>query len=412
MFKVNWKYIETNTKRIREQWEEAWKNLDTLPSIDTATATLVLKIMFERTCADLLEHFKDASKVFPTVQGYAGRLANVKNLWWLDHATAGINGWGTLDWFSSRLVKHSMPFNNEAEARARAAMKVRYKPTVTQQGQRWLTTWTGLAEASTHFVVFQNGLPFMLLPLEDGCWGEPKRNGDAIQVEMVNALTVQRKGQDWYYWAGLIPKELVQAQTPITLDKPFRGATCMQPYTLEQVITNIKLKRLCIAATGRMAPARMSQHTDWRESKYDMGPLWPFAMCNSAAYENYPIASYNFAQQLLPFGINVPVSTVVENALNAENPDIEHDLWEGDETIDSTKEIQQALVKIYGPAVLPKFGVDCDLGPETVLAVHRFQINWNRVNSQDRIQVDGVPGVETCKRLQKALAMGTRFVPI
>lgn len=413
MPKVNWKYIETNTKQIREKWKEAWANLDTLPSIDKATAQLVLGLLFDRTCVDLLEHFKDAPKVFPTKQSYVGRLANVKNLWWLDHATAGINGWGTLDWFSSRFVKHVLSFKTEAEAEAKAAQKAKYNAAVYARGGKWVVEWKGLAEASTHFVAFQDGTPFMLMPLEDGCWGEPKRNGDAIQIEMVNALVVHRKDQDWFYWAGRIPEEIVRAQSPMMLDKPFRGAMHMQPYTLEQVITNIKLKRLCIAALDqRLVLTRMSQHTDWRESKYDMGPLWPFDLCNSAAFENYPVTSYNFAQQLVPFGIKVPVSTVVENAPNAEDPDTEHDLWEGDDTIDSTKEIQRALVKLYGPAALPKFGIDGDLGPETVVAVHRFQLNWNRLNSQDRINVDGVPGVETCKRLQKALAMGTQFVPI
>lgn len=413
MFNIDWKNLQKNANQIRDQWTAAWTALDSMPSLSKDTAIDTLALLVKRTHLDLFEHFKDAAKVFPTKQCYEGRLAKVKNLWWLDHATAGINGWGTLDWFSSRFVKHVLPFKTEAEAEAKAAQKAKYNAAVYARGGKWVVEWKGFAEASTHFVVFQDGTPFMLLPLDDACWGEPKRNGDAVQVEMVNALVVHREDQHWNYWAGRIPDEMVKAQTPMMLDKPFRGAAHMQPYTLEQIITNVKLKRLCIAALDqRLAPARMSQHTDWRESKYDMGPLWPFGLCNSAAFENYPVTSYNFAQQLVPFGIKAPVSTVVENAPNAEDPDTEHDLWEGDNTIDSTKEIQQALVKIYGPAALPKFGVDGDLGPETVVAVHRFQVNWNRLNSQDRIKVDGVPGVETCKRLQKALAMGTQFVPI
>jgi hypothetical protein len=67
------------------------------------------------------------------------------------------------------------------------------------------------------------------------------------------------------------------------------------------------------------------------------------------------------------------------------------------------------LVKIYGDKALPKFGPDGFMGLETTTAVRHFQEDWNRNNPDDRIKVDGVPGTQTCKRLEKALELGTQF---
>src|SRR5512136_2444949 len=163
MFQIDWKNLEKNAQSIRDAWAESWASLDTMPSITAEVAQNILDVLIERTHLDILEHFNDASKVFPTKQGYSDRLLKVNNLWWVDHATAGISGWGTLDWFSSRLVKHSLPFNTEEEANAKAAQKAKYHATTYARGGKWVVEWMGLAEASTHFVVFQDGRPFMLL---------------------------------------------------------------------------------------------------------------------------------------------------------------------------------------------------------------------------------------------------------
>jgi hypothetical protein len=412
-----WEDILYDPDTIRSEWEERWTRLSAGP-VSADYAKLILAALWKRTHLDICRHYqanKDDSykRLFPTVQGYRNRLVKVENLWWVDHATAGVNGWGTLDWFSSKRRQHSEAYTNKIEAVSRATLK---RGSCVEKNGKYIVTWTGLAEAVTHLVVFPDGTPFMLLPLDDGAWGEPKRNGDAIQIEMVNPLVVHRDSEDqmWHFWAGPIPKEMTDHQQPITLDKPFRGARYMMPYTYEQVVTNVKLKRLCYAILGkRMALQRMSQHTDWRESKYDMGPLWPFDLCNKAAFENYPIESYNFVMQVEGLTAKMPPVTDMTEVTVHEQEIIDiktlPDSDSEDHTLASVRDVQETLVKLYGPAVLPKYGADGDLGAETTAAVERFQKDWNRFRSSDRIKIDGVPGVNTCARLIEALASGNRF---
>ena len=196
----------------------------------------------------------------------------------------------------------------------------------------------------------------------------------------------------------------------------------MMPYTWEQVITDIKLKRLCVAATQtkvddkwgmRMHPDRMSDHTDWRRSKYDMGPLWPKDLVNQAAFDTHPIEEYSFVQLFVkaPGMDAVADSEELEQAYlyAAKAEDIDHDLHDDDTTIDSVMDIQNVLIRIYGDDILPRYGADGAMGAETTGAVKWFQRDWNRYQREDQIKVDGVPGVETLARLKKAVALDARF---
>lgn len=399
------KHLQTEAKAIREEFAERWVAAGAgALSVDDAQRTLDL--LYDCTHLDILEKLPDYTTFFPTPQCYTGRLLKVESLWWLDHATAGVNGWGTLRWFSGKPVAHVEVFTDRAAAEAVAKKR---KSKVVEKDGRFSVTWTGLAGACTHFIAFADGTPFMLLRLGDGAWGEPKRNGDAIQIEMVNALVCHLKGHDWCFWAGKLPQDIVTVQRPEALEKPFRGATHMLPYTWQQVITNIKLKRLCAAALpGRMARQRMSQHTDWRDSKYDMGPLWPLDLVNDAVFENYPIESYSFMQRFVQApGADAVVDLAelkeLERRATSDKPEEDIDRWDSDETLDNTTEVQQALIDLYGPAALPKYGADGDMGAETTTATQHFQEDWNRNHTTDRIRVDGVPGTETRKRLVKAL---------
>lgn len=411
------KHLRDHAKEIREQFAELWEKAGVGP-ITPAQAQNTLDVLYDRTHLDILETIKDYTDYFPTVQCYPGRLTAVDALWWLDHATAGITEWGTIRWFSSRKVTHLEKCTDKAAAEALAK---RRGGTVVEKKGVFFAQWIGLPGACTHFVVSATGIPFMLLRLFDGAWGEPKRNGDAIQVEMVNALVCHLNGHDWCYWAGKLPPALLAVQRPEALEKSFRGATHMLPYTWEQVITNIKLKRLCVAATmrpggARMSRQRMSQHTDWRESKYDMGPLWPLDLCNDAAYETYPIDSYSFMERFVKAPgadavVNINELHALEEQAASETDDV--DRWDADETLNNAQEIQQALVDLYGPAILPKYGVDGNLGAESTTATKHFQQDWNKHQPTDRIKVDGVPGTETRKRLVQALhADGFRTTPL
>lgn len=399
------KHLQTEAKAIREEFATLWEAAGS-GALAPEQAQKTLNLLYDRTHLDILEKLSDYADFFPTPQCYAGRLLKVRDVWWLDHATAGINGWGTLRWFSGKPVSHTERFTDRAAADAVAKKR---KSKVVEKDGAFFVSWTGLAGACTHFIAFADGTPFMLLRITDGAWGEPKRNGDAIQIEMVNALVCRLKGLDWCFWAGKIPPALVAIQPPEALEKPFRGATHMMPYTWQQIITNIKLKRLCNAALpDRMARSRMSQHTDWRESKYDMGPLWPLDLCNDAAFENYPIESYSFMQQFVQAPgadaiVDLSELKELERLAGSDKPDEDVNRWDHDETIDNTTEVQQALVDLYGPAALPKYGVDGDMGAETTNATRHFQEDWNRNHSTDRIRIDGVPGIETRKRLARAL---------
>jgi hypothetical protein len=407
-----WDDLRDKATEIREEWTFLWAQAG-LKLLTQAEAQRTLEVMWLRSHLDILEHMPGYMKYFPTTQLYNDRLMRDQSLWWVDHSTAGVNGWGTLGWFSAKPRKHTKKFTSKTKAEAYAK---RRKGKVYEKNDKYYVSWTGKAGASTHFVVHTDGTPFYLVKIEDGCWGEPKRNGDGIHVEMVNALVVRRKGNTWNYWAGPLPEKILEVQTPVTLDQKFRGATHMLPYVWEQVIANIKLKRICIAATGganvRMAKDRMSQHTDWRSTKFDMGPLWPFDMCNNAAFENYPIEDYDFVQQF----VRAPgMDRVVDPeeleliAANAESEDEDHDVFDEDESIESTKEIQDALIKLYGSEILPKWGADGMMGTETTTAARHFQTDWNKNQPDDRIKVDGIPGTQTCGRLEKALEMGQQF---
>ena len=414
-----WDDLLAREDEIRAEFEIMWERAGSGP-ITQEDAIKTLKLLYERSHLDIYHNMRpEYRKYFPTKQGNRNRLKNVQDLWWVDHGTAGVNGWGTLGWFSSMPRTHAKKFSDKTKAKAYAK---RRKGKVKEKKGKYIVTWKGLACAVTHFVVFANGLPFMLLPLNDGCWGEPMRNGDGIHVEMVNALVCKLKGHYWHYWAGRIPQKVLDVQKPEQLEKPFRGATHMMPYTWEQVITDIKLKRLCVAATQtkvddkwgmRMHPDRMSDHTDWRRSKYDMGPLWPKDLVNQAAFDTHPIEEYSFVQLFVkaPGMDAVADSEELEQAYldAAKAEDIDHDLHDDDTTIDSVMDIQNVLIRIYGDDILPRYGADGAMGAETTGAVKWFQRDWNRYQREDQIKVDGVPGVETLARLKKAVALDARF---
>lgn len=414
-----WEDLLKRETEIRAEFEEAWEAAGAGP-ITKEQAERTLKLLYERSHLDIYHEMRpEYRKQFPTVQGTRNRLKNVKNLAWLDHATAGINGYGTLGWFSSMMRNHAKKFSDKGKATAWAKYK---KGKVTEKKGKFIVTWEGLACAVTHFVVFANGTPFMLLPLNDGAWGEPMRNRDAIQVEMVNPLICKLKNGAWHFWAGVIPQKVLDVQKPEQLEKSFRGATHMMPYTWDQVVTDIKLKRLCIAATQtevdgkwgmRMHPDRMSVHTDWRRSKYDMGPLWPKDLVNQAAFDTHPIEEYSFVQNFVkgPGMDAVADSEEMEQAYlyAAAAEDIDHDLYDEDTTIENTTDVQNVLIRVYGDVILPRYGADGDMGYETTTAVRHFQQDWNRNFRDDLLKVDGVPGVETCARMKKALDLNNGF---
>jgi len=182
----------------------------------------------------------------------------------------------------------------------------------------------------------------------------------------------------------------------------------MQPFTKEQLINSITLKRVVLSALGeRLGPERMSQHSDWREGKTDMGMLWPHDEINDAAFALDPIPELDFIQQYEDFldeeGDIWDEADGWDTHDELNNPEYgqstpthDDDDDEDDDGFFDTDDVQRALVK-KGYSV----NVDGKMGPETRRAVKQFQADWNKAHPSDRIKVDGIAGPATCQRLQK-----------
>lgn len=293
-----------------------------------------------------------------TKQLTRNKLKLVKDLWWMDHFTGGLNPYSTVNTFLQRNV-------------------------------------------STHFVLDFHGRPLYVVPLMHGSWHEPRRNADAVSIEVVNpgALTQTNtpEGPVWNFWAGPLPRDLVQNLPPVRLPKPYRGVHALLPFTKDQIVNNLLLKRIVIAALpGRLIRERMTQHMDWRESKTDMGPLWPLADIAAAAFENDPIPEYRFIQEYED-GLEAPAH--IEPTMGDDHPDNPQYLNEPEDkffTEWGIKEIQEFLVLFMHYSV----NVDGVMGPKTAAAVKDFQIWWNKANPKDSLIVDGIPGPKTMKAMQ------------
>lgn len=374
-----WALVDTEGELAEVLFKKHWKQIEE-GSLTQDEAVECLNALFIYSHVRIRKHSAALAKNYPTKQYTPNRLANQEYLWWVDHFTAGISRWSTLNWFS-------------AEKRKK------------KNGQM------GLSGACTHFVQGYHDDPFYIIPLMHGSWNEPRRNKDSISIEHVNAGSLSQNPKnknEWRYWANALPLALVQELPPVILDKPYRGVRAMQPFTRDQIINNIKLKRLIITALhGKLDPSRMSQHSDWREGKPDMGVLWPFEDCNDAAFGVEPVRELDFIQNYDMFldeagDVWNEASTGWDTHNDSNNPEYgEHTPTHDDDPDDDpgkileTKEVQ-LLLSQKGYTVT----VDGIPGPKTRQAIKQFQLDWNKKNPRDAIKADGIPGPETCKRLK------------
>lgn len=353
---------------VKEMFEKA----DYQPlSIPDAEACLDALLVY--THMRIAEYSKPLRKLYPTKQFTPNRLKNVENLWWTDHYTGGISEMSTLNWFSSMKVK---------------------KPS----GK------TGYPGASTHFVLGRHGYPFYIIPICHGAWHEPARNADSLSIELVNPGALKRTSTGWVRQQGTLPQDMVSETPPVSIHPAYRGATGLMPFTTDQIINLIKLKRIVLSLVKpRLIPERMTEHSVWRATKLDMGPLFPFIEVNRAAFEHIPTAQYDFvkkAQSYLPPGIPIAALPTedAEECLNSEHgleTPTHDDDYDPQPKILSILEVQKILVeKGYYRGF-----VDGVYGPRTKQAVLAFQLARNN-NAQNKLTVDGIPGPATCQALQ------------
>lgn len=365
-----WAIVKDTGEQSQVTFRELWEKVAEKP-LTTDEACHCLNSLFLYTHKRIKEYNAVAASNYPTKQYTNLRLASLNHLWWVDHFTAGISAWSTLNWFSA------------------------------QKGPDGK-----LHGASTHFIQGFHGDPFYIIPLMHQAWHEPTRQ-DSIAIEHVNPGALKQVDGKWQYWAGDLPLSLVQELPPVLLAKPFRGVTAMLPFTKDQIVNNIKLKRVVLAAIpGKIIPERMSQHTDWRAGKTDMGPLWPFKECNAAAFSVEPILELDFIQQYETFldkqgdfwneasgDLGHPAdnpSYGISTPTHDKDPDPEVDKVLG------TKELQERLV-LKGYIVEETNIYDVN----TVKAVKQFQMDWNKKHPQDLLKVDGIAGPHTCAKLKE-----------
>jgi N-acetyl-anhydromuramyl-L-alanine amidase AmpD len=153
--------------------------------------------------------------------------------------------------------------------------------------------------ASAAFVVDLNGEPFLLIPFWEGKadWHEQALNSVCIGVETVNAGELRRQPDgSWTTWPNRWTKPYgLAASLPPQPVLDWRGARYMQPFTREQLITNLVIKRGLIAMyPGKIRPDLVLEHSTVREDKFDMGPLWPLAKLREAAFSQAPLNSFGF----------------------------------------------------------------------------------------------------------------------
>jgi hypothetical protein len=364
-----WKLVNSK-KTAEESFKSIW-NKAMERTITQEEACLCLDSLFLYSHKRIEEYSSELAKYYPTKQFTPGSLKNCDYLWWVDHYTAGISRWSTLSWFSAQKI--------------------------TKKNGK-----IGLAGACSHFVQGYHDYPFYIIPLMHGAWHEPKRNKDSISIEHVNAGQLKQHNGKWCYWpqnwTKEIPTKLVQELPPVTLDT---SRNTFQSFTLDQIINNINLKRIINAALpGKLDLSRLTQHSDWRKGKSDMGQLWPLKECNDSVFDFIPIKEFAFINRY--FDTLDIVGTIFEEKTiddEQENPEYgeetpTHDNDEDSEIVLSTKEVQEILRNLNYP-----IKVDGVPGSKTRETIRRFQERWNIEHSDNLLVSDGIAGPLTCEAL-------------
>jgi N-acetyl-anhydromuramyl-L-alanine amidase AmpD len=229
-------------------------------------------------CRELAPKFAD---YFPTRQySGPGGFNNKPNGWKqdepvgvCDHYTAGESAASAVKWFSS------------------------YNKWVIKGKKKY-------AGASSEFMVELNGAPLCLIPFWEGksAWHEPSLNGRCIGIEHVNVGWLKKRDDKFYWWYNgwKTPYRFAHSLPPVELETPWRGAQWMAPYTRQQLITNIVIKRALVTLYPGMRQSFFVGHSDFRDDKKDPGPLFPAAQLRQIAFERAPLTSYAIFNEYTP----------------------------------------------------------------------------------------------------------------
>lgn len=373
-----WALVKSQGDMARARFLVSWEKVGNGKVLKESDAIATLNDLFIYSHQRI--QAKGLDKYYPTQQFSKDKLLDVQDLWWVDHYTAGINAWSTVNWFSSRKNANGK-FNG----------------------------------ASTHFVQDYHGDPLYLVSLVNGAWHEPRKNRDGISIETVNAGRLHRNDKgNWAYWAGEVPLNLQNELPPTAVTPPYKGAEYLQPFTLDQLRNNILIKRLVRMALGeRLSSTRMSQHSDWREGKSDMGPLFPFAECNAGAFNEgmFPVDQLYIIQSFENSPLGKPEvledhAKVLED--NDKSPEYgTHTPTHDDDEPDHGKHV---LSVVEAKPYLNKLGFTS--GSSSLYdaafrqAVEMFQAAWNHkredLHPEVVLTIDGILGPKTTKALLEA----------
>ncbi len=318
-----------------------------------------------------------AEAEFPTKQYRGpGGLSNQPNGWRnstpigiCDHFTADVSLTGTLKWFSS-------------------------KEWPQQQGP------AKVAGASAAFVIDLDGTPYCLIDFWNGKadWHEPQLNGLCVGIEHVNAGELRRQldGTFTMWQNGWQKKYPLDAELPpLRVPNGWRGASYMMPYTREQVITNLVIKRaFCCAYEAVARPEMFVDHATYRDDKKDMGPHWPLSTLRNAAFSREPLDKYVFLHAY------TPIQHAKLDAIDQSDLDLIAQTQTTDLPLDLNDFPSQNAMLLWVQLALHELGYVVDQtgkpSKQTTDAVKRFQ-------AVNNLTVDGVPGPKTREKLSAAL---------
>lgn len=244
--------------------------------LDKIVATDLLRLLGEEavlyTNHELGEVF--CKKNFPTNR-HGGRWSTGKPTGVVDHYTAAPNIGGTLRWFS----REERPPNS--------------------------------GNSSSHYVIGTDGVAIQLVdPLTTVAWHATIANQDHIGIEHVNCGLLTPKDGGYLFMGSLRytvdmgrpPEEMPYVSPWVKPEdrgivKPSEKLGWWEPFSAAQIVSNIVLKRLFLAAMPSIKPIGFVQHRDIDPSgKVDCGPMWPDKEINLLACSDSNLTSMTWAQ--------------------------------------------------------------------------------------------------------------------